>query len=155
MNKLALILRESRTARFLIPVGLILIIFGIVFFTVSKQNQNFVKTEATVVKAEMDEVIDEKDRKNATYTVEIKYTVDGKEYEGELSGVSKYEPGDKMTIYYDPDDPAKITQTKSLIIPLVMVAVGIAALAGGGVSASNAIKRYQRMKEQEKEWTHG
>lgn len=155
MNKLAVILRESRTARFLIPVGLILIIFGIVFFTISKQNQNYIKTEATVISAEMDEAADEKDRKDATYTVTLRYTVNGKEYEAELSGVSKYEPGAKMTIYYDPNDPARITQTKSLIIPLAMVAAGVVAFAGGVVSGANAIKRYQRMKEQEKEWTHG
>ncbi len=42
-----------------------------------------------------------------------------------------------------------------MIIPLAMVAVGVVAFAGGVVSGANAIKRYQRMKEQEKEWTHG
>ena len=60
-----------------------------------------------------------------------------------------------MTIYYNPADPNEITQTKSLIVPIIIIAVGIAALVGGILSAVNAVKKYGKMKEQEKEWTNG
>ena len=60
-----------------------------------------------------------------------------------------------MTIYYNPDDPSLITQTKSLIIPLIMAAAGIAAFVFGLISGANALKRYQKMKDQEREWTNG
>ena len=158
MNKIAMIIRESRLARFLIPAGLILIVFGVFFFSASKQNQDYVKTESTVTKVELEQEASTDAEGNtvaATYNVSVKYTVDGKEYEAELGGVSKFKEGDKMTIYYNPSDPSQITQTKSLVIPLIIIAAGIAALVGGIVSGLNAIKRYKKMKEQEEEWKNG
>ena len=158
MNKFAAILRESRLARFLIPAGIILIVCGIIFFGAMRKNQDYVKTESTVTKVEVDQEAHTDADGNpveATYKVSVKYTVGGKEYESELGGVSKFKEGDKMTIYYNPADPSQITQTKSLVIPLVMFAAGIAALAGGIVSIINAVKKMNKMKEQEKEWTNG
>ena len=51
--------------------------------------------------------------------------------------------------------PSLITQTKSLIIPLIMGAAGIVALVFGLISGANALKRYTKMNDQEKEWTNG
>ena len=62
---------------------------------------------------------------------------------------------EKMTIYYNPDDPNMITQSKSLLIPLAIIAGGIAMLVGGIVSILNAVKRYKKMKAQEEEWADG
>ena len=158
MNNLIAILRESRLARFLIPAGLILIVCGIVFFTVSKKNQDYVQTESTVTKVELEEEAHTDgsgNRVEATYVLSVKYAVNGKDYEAELSGMSGGKVGEKMTIYYNPADPSQITQTKSLIIPLIMIAAGAAGLAGGIVSAVNTVKKFKRMKEQEKEWANG
>ena len=157
MNKLFTFFRESQVARFLIPLGLILTIFGIVVFSINMKNQNYVKTESTISKVELveEEHIDANgDTVQATYKVSVKYSVDGKDYEeelGELSG--KYKEGEKMTIYYDPKNPSEITQTTSLVLPIVMIVGGIAAFASGIVSGANAIKRHKKMKEQEKEWS--
>ena len=137
MNKLLTIIRESALARFLIPAGIILIVFGAVVFGINKQNQNYKKAEATVTAVELEEAASADangNRTEATYILGLKYTVDGREYEEELSGMSKREAGDKFTIYYDPADPTQITQTISLLLPLVIIAAGIAALVGGIVS---------------------
>ena len=156
MNKLFTFFRESQVARFLIPLGLILTIFGIVVFSINMKNQNYVKTESTISKVELveEEHIDANgDSVPATYKVYVKYSVDGKDYEeelGELSG--NYKEGEKMTIYYDPKNPSEITQTTSLVLPIIMIVGGIAAFASGIVSGANAIKRHKKMKEQEKEW---
>ena len=158
MNKLATILRESRLARFLIPAGIMLVAFGIFFFSASKRNQNYVETQATVTSVELEEEAHTDgsgNRVEATYKAGVKYTAGGKEYESELSGVSKYEVGDKVKIYYDPADPNQITMSKSLIIPLIIIAAGIAMLVGGTVSCINAVKRYNKMKAQEEEWANG
>ena len=158
MNKLLTIIRESALARFLIPAGVILIVFGVVVFGINKQNQNYKKTEATVTSVELEEAASTDangNRTEATYILGLKYTVDGREYEEELSGMSKREAGDKLTIYYDPADPTRITQTISLLLPLVIIAAGIAALVGGIVSGVKVIQRYNHMKAQEREWTHG
>ena len=158
MNKIITIIRESALARFLIPAGVILIVFGVVFFGASKRNQHYEKTEAQVTSVVMEEAASTDangNRTEATYLLGLKYTVDGKEYETHLSGMSKREVGDRITIYYDPADPNQITQTKSLIIPLVIIAAGIGACVGGIVSGVNAIRRYKNMKAQEREWTYG
>ena len=158
MNKIITIIRESALARFLIPAGIILIVFGVVFFGASKQNQHYKETEAQVISVVLEEAASTDtngNRTEATYLLSLKYTVDGKEYETDLSGMSKREVGDRIAIYYDPADPSRITQTKSLIIPLIIIAAGIAAVVGGIVSAVNTIRRYKNMKAQEREWTHG
>ena len=158
MNKLATVFRESRVARFLIPAGIFLIVFGLIVFGINKQNQGYVKTEATVTAVTLEEEAHKDASGNqvdATYTVAVRYTAGGRDYEGELGGLQKYDVGQKMTIYYDPSDPSRITMTISLILPLALIAAGAVACVGGVVSAANAIKRYRRMKEQEEEWTNG
>ena len=158
MNNIITILRESRLARFLIPAGIILIICGIIFTNATVKNKDYIKTESTVTKVELEEEAHRDASGNpveATYILTLQYTVGGKTYESELGGMSERKVGDKMTIYYNPDDPSQITQTKSLIIPLVMTVAGIAALVGGILSAVNTVKRYKRMKEQERGWANG
>ena len=158
MNKLIMILQESRLARFLIPAGLVLTVFGVFFVISSKKNQDFIQTEATVTKVELEQAAytdGSGNRVEATYLVSVKYTADGREYESELGGQPELKVGEKMEIFYNPTDPVMITQSKSLIVPLIMIAVGAAALAGGIVSAVNAVKRVKRLNEQEREWANG
>ena len=158
MNKIIAVLRESRLARFLIPGGIILLVAGIIFFIVAQQSKDFVRTEATVTSSEIyEEAYRDSDghMHEATYKVGLKYTAGGKEYENTLEGVSEFKTGDRMTIYYDPADPTRITQSNSPIVPLAMIAGGIAMLVGSIVSLANAVKRFNKMKAQEKEWTNG
>lgn len=158
MNKIITLIRESRVARFLIPAGIMLLVAGIIFMKASIENKDYLKTEATVTKCEIyeEEHTDATgDHQDATYKVDLKYTVNGKEYTGTLEGVSKFDAGDKMTIYYDPADPTAITQSKSMLIPLAMILAGVAALAGGVLSVISVMKRYNRMKKQEEEWANG
>ena len=158
MNKIIAIIRESALARFLIPAGVILIVFGVVFFGASKQNQHYIEAEAQVTSVALEEAASTDangNRTEATYILGLQYTVDGKEYEADLFGMSKYEVGDRISIYYDPADPKAITQTKSLILPLIIIAAGIAAVMGGIVSGINTIQKYKKMRAQEREWTHG
>lgn len=158
MNKIITIIRESALARFLIPAGVILIVFGVVFFGASKRNQHYKETEAQVTNVMLEEAASTDangNRTEATYILGLQYTVDGKEYEADLFGMSKYEVGDRISIYYDPADPKAITQTKSLILPLIIIAAGIAAVVGGIVSGINTIQKYKKMRAQEREWTHG
>ena len=157
MNNLATFFRESRTARFFIPAGILLTVFGVAIFIINNQNKDYIKTEAivsNVVLAEEAYTDVDGNRVDETYNVQIKYTVDGKEYESDFEGISKYNIGDKMTIYYNPTDPSQITQSKSMIFPLVMVGLGIASLVYGIISAVNVIKKHKAMKEQEKGWAN-
>jgi len=157
MNKMFTFMRESQTARFFIPAGLILIIFGIVVFVITLNNQNYVKIKATVANVEETQetnVDDGETNITTIYNATVNYTVDGKEYTQTLDNVSKCKVGDKMDIYYNPKDPNQITQTKSLILPSVIIFAGIASLVGGIISAVNAVKRHKKMKEQERSWAN-
>ena len=158
MNKIITLFRESSSARALIPIGLILLLSGIVVLFINTQNRNYIEIKATVTSVEIDteETTDnEGNKQEATYKVKLKYTVDGKEYENELGGLSKRNEGEKMTIYYNPSDPSQITQTKSIILPIAFIAGGIVAFVAGIISGVKAIKRYQKMTEQEKGWENG
>ena len=157
MNKFATFMRESNVARFFIPAGLILIIVGIVVFVISIKNQNYIKVEAIVtnVNVRQEEVTDnDGTHMEDVYDVSFKYTVDGKEYNNNFDGISKYNVGDKMTIYYNPNNPEEITGSKSIIIPIVMIIAGIASTVGGTISAINAVKKHKKMKEQERSWAN-
>ena len=157
MNKIATFMRESSATRFLLPLGIILIIFGVVMFVINTKNQNYIKIEATVtdVREEQETNTDEDGTSTTTiYNVTVTYTVDGKEYTGDLNNVSKQKVGDKIDIYYDPKDPSHITQTKSLILPIAIIVAGIASLTGGIISGVNAVKRHKKMKEQERSWAN-
>ena len=158
MNKLFSFMRESSVARFLLPVGLILIIFGGIMFVINSKNQDYIKIEATVidVKEEQETTTDEEgtNTTNTIYNVTINYTVDGQEYMQTLDNVSKHKVGDKMDIYYNPKDPNQITQTKSLILPIALIVAGFASLIGGIISVVNAIKRHKKMNEQERKWAN-
>lgn len=157
MNKLIVFFRESSTARFLVPLGIFLIVFGVFMFIVNDKNKDYIKTEAVVSNMELvqDAYTDENgDTVEATYNVYVKYTVDGTEYNEELGEASNLKEGEKITIYYNPDDPTKITQTTSLILPIVIIAGGCCSLIGGIVSAVNSMKKYNKMKEQERRWAN-
>ena len=155
MNKMSVFLRESSTARILIPIGIILIIFGVIMFFVNNSNKDYVKTEGTisnVVLAQEAYTDADGNEVEATYTVSVKYTVDGKEYDQVLGELPEDKIGEKITIYYNPNDPSRITQSKSMVIPVVITLGGIVAFVGGIISGINSYKRYKKMKNQEEEW---
>ena len=155
MNKLIVFFRESLVARALIPMGIILAVFGVIMFTINKDNQNFIKTEAVVSKTELVEEAHtdvDGEHVDATYKVFVKYTVDGKEYDVELGELSGYKKDQKVTIYYNPKDPSEITQSKSLVLPVILVVGGVASIVGGVISGVNVLKKQKKMKEQERSW---
>ena len=157
MNKIIMFFRESITARFFMPLGIILIVFGVIIFGINKENQNYIKTNAIVSRMDLvrESYIDENHNEvEATYNVYVKYNVDGKEYEEELGELSGYKENQEITIYYNPDDPVKITQTKSLVLPIVMILFGFVSFVGGIISGLNAIKRIKKMNDQEREWNN-
>lgn len=155
MNSIATFFRESRTARFFIPLGIILIVVSIFSFISDNHNKNYIETNATVSKSILvkEETFDvEGNREPAEYDIYVKYTVDEREYETELGVMYEHKVGEKIKIVYDPNDPTKISQPASPILNFVLLASGIASLVGGIISAINAVKKHKKMKEQERSW---
>ena len=158
MDGIATFFRESRTARFFIPLGIILIIVGIFLFISDNHNKDYIKTEATVSRVVLvkEETYDaEGNRDEAMYRIYVKYTVDGKEYDNELGEMFEHKVGDKINIVYNPNNPNEISQPSNIIFNLVFLIGGVASLVGGTISAVNAVKRHKKMKEQERSWENG
>ena len=126
-------------------------------FVINKKNQNYIETEAVVTRTELVEEAHtdaEGNNVEATYNVYVKYTVNENEYETLLGELSGYKEGESVKIFYNPENPKEITQTKSLIIPIIMIVAGLGAFVGGIISGMNTIKRMKKMKEQEKGWAN-
>ena len=155
MNNLATFFRESRTARFFIPAGIILIIASILLFLAGEHNKNYIETESTVSKTVLvkDVTYDQDgNREEAMYKIFVKYTVNGIEYETELGEMYEHKIGDKIKIVYNPDDPKVISQPSSLIFNICFLVAGVASLTGGIISSVNAVKKHKKMKAQEESW---
>jgi len=158
MNNIATFFRESRTARFLIPLGIILVVFSIFLFISDNHNKNYIETTATVSRVELvSEATTDIDgnREEAMYKIFVKYTVNDFEYDNLLGEMYEHKVGDKIKIVYNPDNPNEISQPGSMILNICLLVGGIASLVGGIVSIINAVKGHKKMKEQEKGWTNG
>ena len=135
-TKFARIMRNSGPARVLVPVGIILIIFGVI--TLMFNTSNFLVTTGKVTS-----VVEEEGDKDTEYDVTFTYTVDGKQYEGTFYDLLRpASVGDDIEVYYDPADPEKITNGKnSPVIGIAEVALGIAAAAYGTYKTVMAFRK--------------
>ena len=98
------------------------------------QAKGYEKAEATIVSVENDpDYIPDPDTENdVRRIVTVKYTVDGKEYTTQLDSDSpSYEVGKTVKIMYDPQNPAKITSSKSFGIYLMIAGAVILLLTVG------------------------
>ena len=157
LNKYAKLNRDFSLALFMLPAAVILIVFGCLSIGPVAKRLNYPQTEATVTKAELYEeaYYDGNTHHDATYTIFVKYTLNGQEYEEEYGVFPKMNEGDKVTINYNPDDYRDIGQPHSMLLPYGIIAAGVAALAVGVVSVIRAINKSKALKKQEEEWQNG
>ena len=156
-NRFVKFYRDYALTMFMLPAALILIVFGCISIGPVAQRLNYPQTEATVTKAELYEeaYYDGETHHDATYTIFVKYTLDGQEYEEEYGVFPKMNEGDKVTINYNPDDYHDIGQPHSMLLPYGIIAAGVAALAVGAVSVIRAKNKNKALKQQEEEWKNG
>lgn len=146
MQKVNRILQSTNIGKFLIPAGVILILFSIFIFYVVSSSQGYMETDAVVVRTELYENPEETQQsdetvadifdvfgntRDRTKTIYVNYTVDGVEYEEVYGVFTGYKEGDKIRVCYDPEDPTKLVQPGSLLHPAVILAVGVAAIIAG------------------------
>ena len=121
-------MRSSGPARFFVPVGIVLIIFGVIMLGMNPDN--YAQTTGKIT--EVTESVFEEDQQQ--YDVSFTYKVAGKVYEatfGNLSGT--FNIGDNITVYYDTKAPERTTNSKpNRFHALILVAAGV-AVAGFGV----------------------
>ncbi len=143
-NKFARLMRNTGPARFFVPAGVILIVFGIILMTMS--SGNYVETTAKVTSVTEVVRIDTEDQQE--YKIEFQYDVNGKTYDGSFQLEKKYQVGDEMTIYYDSANPEKVTNTKNgNLIGIIMIGVGAAAIVGGIFFTVKAFRKSKALDE--------
>ena len=150
MQKINAVIRSSNIGKFLVPAGIILIIFSIfIFYIVVSSQDYYAETDAVVTRTELyedpegsaEDIFDvfsnSRDKKSTVY---VKYTVDGIEYEEVYGILVGYKEGDKIKICYDPNDPKTLVQPGNLVHPAVILAVGIAAIIAGIICLRPVLK---------------
>lgn len=158
MNKMASFMRVTYVGRALIPIGLILMVVSIFFFRSVDHIRDFKKTEAVVSRLEHaeDEYTDDQGQHHdATDTVYVKYSADGKEYEEQFGVLSGYKVGDSLSICYNPLDPKEISSPASILLPIAMLGGGAAVFIGGIISLMRAARKQKALRKQEEEWANG
>ncbi len=80
--------------------GLALLIFGLTSLGSNSQNWPSVQGQVTTVIRETD------DNGNYTYQTSYSYQVNGADYDGSFTNSTEHQPGEALTVYYDPADPS-------------------------------------------------
>ena len=138
-NKFARFMRNTGPARFFIPVGIILIVFGIIMM--SFKTDDYLETVGKV--ASVVENVNTDEQKE--YDVSFTYTVDGKQYTGTFGGQSKKsEVGDEIKVFYNPENPEQTADSKMGALPLILIGVGALALVFG---VFQTVKAFRKSKE--------
>ena len=141
-NKFARFMRNTGPARFFVPLGIALIVFGILMFVFN--NDSYLETVGTVT--EVVETLNAEN--NKVYDVSVSFTVDGKKYDCTFTEQTKeYKAGDDIKVYYDPEDPTKTSPSKTGILPPVLIGLGVVALVAGVLMT---VKAYKKSNELDK-----
>ena len=140
-NRIARLMRNTGPARFFVPVGLVLIIFGVIMLGFN--TDNYLETTGRITSVTED-VYDQNE--TPQYDVEVGYTVDGKEYSTVFGGMSgTFKVGEVMKLFYDPADPEKTTNSKTGFMPLIIIAVGAASLIFGVYKTVTAFRKSKEL----------
>ena len=142
-NKLARFSRNTGPARMLVPIGVILIVFGIVML--SFHFGDLIKTTGKITAVTEagyeDDVLQ--------YNVDFTYTVDDKEYNSSFSDLpGTFAVGDAIEVYYDSENPEKTANSKlgGILAPIFLVA-GAAAVGFGVYQTVKAFKKSKKLDE--------
>ena len=140
-NKFARIMRNTGPARFFVPVGIILIVFGI--FMLGFNTDEYVETTGKITAVT---ACPRDEDENQQYDVDFTYTVDGKKYENTFAYLEgSYNVGDDIKVYYDPKDPQKVTNSRMDFLAPIIIAVGAAAVVFGVYKTVNAFKKSREL----------
>ena len=138
-------MRNTGPVRFFAPVGIILIVFGIILLGFN--TDKYLETSGKITAVTEVEAIGGEENQEQEYDVDITFTVDGKEYSGTFGNLTgKYNVGNDIKVYYDPADPEKITNSKtSPMVAVAMIGVGAAALIFGVYKTVSAFKKSKEL----------
>ena len=122
-----------------IIIGALIILFGILSLNIdSSFSKNYKETIAVVTKINQTEERDINNKRYIKTHVYVKYKIDSKEYNSELDKSSGYTINDKITIYYNPDNPSEIRTSKEMNYSgIVIIIVGLSIIIVGIITKTN------------------
>ena len=139
-NKFARLMRNTGPARFFLPLGIFLIVFGVIL--IGMNTGEYVETTGKITAVTALPKVDDEAQ---SYDVDIQYTVDGKDYTTTFTLSGNYSEGADIKLFYDPADPTRTTNTKmGGILAPVMIGAGALALVFG---IFKTVKSFQKSKE--------
>lgn len=144
-SKLGRLMRNSGPARFFVPLGIILIVVGIILLCLNTGSYEQTVGKVTAVT----EGAYDSEQEQQQYNVSVSYTVDGKEYKGVFENLtSSFKAGDEIPVYYNPENPERITNAKiGGFIPPIVIGVGVLAIAFGLYRTIKAFKKSKALDE--------
>ncbi|MBO4359445.1 MAG: DUF3592 domain-containing protein [Eubacteriaceae bacterium] len=136
-NRLARWLKNSGPARVFVPIGIALVVFGLLLVIMDTGNYELSTGRITSVVPASD----------GKYDVGFTYTVGSGTYESSFSGLSgDYRVGDTIDVYYDPERPENISNSRGgKLAGLLAVAAGVALAAYGVRKSSKAFKKSKEL----------
>lgn len=134
INKYSRFMRNTGPARVLVPIGIILIVFGIVLSALN--SGDMVETTGKITAVEQGD-------SDKEFDVTVSYSAGGKQYSGVLYNLSgDFSVGDDIKLFYDSNDPAVISNTgNTLLFGLAAMAVGLLSLIAGIMRTVKAVKK--------------
>ena len=125
--------------------GMIVLAVGILCLIVNNSRLDYPEIDAEVTGAELSD----------TYRLNLRYTVDGVEYETVFENEPVKKVGDTIKIDYDPSDPSKAGSHVGAWFPYLIIGAGALAIIGGIISIIRNREKNRLLKEQEEEWSNG
>ena len=139
-NKFARLMRNTGPARFFLPLGIFLIVFGVILMGMN--TGEYVETTGRITAVTALPKVDDEAQ---SYDLDIEYTVDGTTYTTTFNLSGNYSEGGDIAVFYDPADPTRTTNTKmGGILAPVMIGAGALALVFG---IFKTVKSFQKSKE--------
>ncbi|MBQ6035813.1 MAG: DUF3592 domain-containing protein [Lachnospiraceae bacterium] len=145
-NKIARFMRNTGLLRFLLPLGIIMIVFGFIAGGLKPAKYELTKGTVTSVR----EYTDVEDNETKTrYEAEFNYTVDGKQYTNSFEGLSeKPNVGDEIKVYYRPEDPQQVSNTSiGGFLGTIMLGLGAIVIVLAILSGVKAFKKSHELDE--------
>ena len=146
-NKFARFMRNTGPARFLVPLGIVLIVFG--FLTRGFDTENFVETVGKVTAVETHTEITD-GRQEEQYDATVVFTANGRQYETVFANLlNEVKVGEDIKVLYDPADPDRNSNTKvSKLFSPALMGVGALAIVLGVFLMVKATKKSKALDQQ-------
>lgn len=147
-NKLARFMKATGKMRFFIPLGIILLVMGILMLSMTPKEYG--EAVGTVTNVNEYTGTDSDGHNETLYEAEFTYTVDGKEYQNSFSDYPEPpEVGTEIPVYYNPDNPESVSNSKHTgVISIAMIAAGAAAIALSVLSGVKSFRKQRELDEQ-------